>query len=163
MPIIPYRALKASDGRDYGLFDSDRTEEFRGGFMPRDRFSSSTAKQDLYLLDTKDVWVLNTVDLGEFNHSTYVEITPDEAEKWLRSYGYPEAADRHFSRPKGGRPRIGEKLTTRVPARTYNQIAELSEMYAEDMPETVRRLIDEALAHRETIGAPGSPQDRYDI
>jgi hypothetical protein len=41
----------------------------------------------------------------------------------------------------------------------HNEIADLAEMYAEPMPDTIRRLLVEALEHRRVIGAPGSRQE----
>jgi hypothetical protein len=148
-------AVIAYEGEPGGLFDSERAECFTGNFSPTDLHGSGTAKEDLYLTD-KGHWIKNRVVLIAPDTSVYVLITDDEAHAWLKEHDYPEAAKRYFERPRGGRPRIGEKLITTVPARVHNEIADLAEMYAEDMPDTVRRLIDEALAHRAAIGAPGS-------
>lgn len=154
MPIIAYGGVLD------GLFDSDEAERYTGSFCPDGDRSSGTSKEDMYLTKTGD-WIKNsvairTVDGRPEYTSTYTLATFEEAQEWLKDHDYPEAATRYFERPRGGRPKIGDKLITTVPARMHNEIAELAEMYAEDMPDTVRRLLTEALAHRETIGAPGS-------
>lgn len=161
MPIIAYTAI-ASDGSLHGeVFETDKAERFEGAFCPLADGSAGTSKEDLYLVDGRH-WIKNTVtlhgrkgDVAE-DSSTYIAISLTEAREWMERHNYPEAVRRYFVNTKGGRPPIGERLITTVPARTHNQIAVLSEMYGEDVPDTVRRLLDEALAHRETIGAPGS-------
>lgn len=154
MSIIAYGGVLS------GLFDSDEAERFTGSFCPDGDRDSGTSKEDLYLTN-KGEWIRNHVVIKSVNGlneytSTYTLATNEEAQDWLKEHDYPEAATRYFERPRGGRPKIGDKLITTVPARMHNEIAALSEMYDEDMPDTVRRLLTEALAHRETIGAPGS-------
>lgn len=142
-----------SDGMPFGgVFDSDSAESFEGNDPNPDGYVMA---EELFLTGS-DTWILNQVTAGSPDRSTYEVISPDTAREWLDKNHHPEAVKRYFERSKGGRPGIGERLVTRVPARTYNQIAALSEMYAEELPETVRRLLSEALSHRETIGAPGS-------
>lgn len=157
MAIVAYSGNHA-DGSPFGrLFDTEEAELFAGDFCPLPDGSSGTAKEDLYLARNGD-WVKNRVTLPSVGNdsSDYVRISPDEARSWLKNNNHPEAVKQYFERSKGGRPPIGDRLITTAPARMHNQIAVLSEMYAEDMPETVRRLLREALAHREEIGAPGS-------
>jgi hypothetical protein len=142
------------DGGTYhgGWFETDNAEKFQGKDPD---FDSRSMTEHLYLTADGD-WVLNEADGTD---STYTKLSADEAHAWLQENDHPEAAKRYFERPKGGRPKIGERLITTVPARMHNEIADLSEMYAEDMPETVRRLLGEALEHRRIIGAPGSRQE----
>lgn len=140
------------DGMTFGgLFDSDTAEVFEGNDPDPDGYAMG---EELFLSGA--AWILNRVTAGNPDRSTYELIEADEAREWLEENHHPEAVKRYFKNAKGGRPSIGERLVTRVPARTHNRIAALSELYAEDMPDTVRRLLDEALSHRETIGAPGS-------
>lgn len=141
------------DGSTFGgWFESDNAEKFEGNDQPE---GSYALPEELYLTDD-GFWILNQVVIANPDRSTYTLVDADEARQWLEENNHPEAVQRYFERPKGGRPRIGERLITTAPARMHNQIAALSEMYAEDMPDTVRRLLREALAHREAIGAPGS-------
>lgn len=136
-----------------GVFNSETAQSFVGNDPAPDGYASP---EELFLTDD-GWWILNrVVDTGDPVRSTYELIQPDEARAWLTENNHPEAVKRYFERPKGGRPSIGDRLITTVPARMHNQIAVLSEMYAEDTPDTVRRLLREALAHREEIGAPGS-------
>lgn len=153
MARISYTGTRP-DGLTFGgVFDSDAAEMFEGNDPDPDGYTST---EELFLTDD-GWWILNRViDTGDPIQSTYALIDADLARKWLIENGHPEAVKRYFERPKGGRPPIGERLNTSVPARMYNQIAALSEMYAEDLNDTVRRLLREALAHREEIGAPGS-------
>ncbi|MGW7100309.1 hypothetical protein [Streptomyces sp. NPDC054838] len=132
-----------------GWFETDDADMFEGKDPD---FDSRSMTEHLYLTADDD-WVLNEANGSD---STYTKLDADDARTWLQENKHPEALKRYFERPKGGRPAIGERLITTVPARTHNEIADLSEMYAEDMPETIRRLLSEALEHRRIIGAPGS-------
>lgn len=152
MARITYTGTHPDGSTFGGLFDSDDAEWFEGNDSDPDDY---TMQEELYLT-SDDRWILNRVVASDIDRSTYELITPERAREWLEENNYPEAVRRYFERPKGGRPRIGERLITRAPARMHNKIAVLAEMYGEDMPDTVRRLLDEALTHRETIGAPGS-------
>ncbi|MCX4799648.1 hypothetical protein OG497_37975 [Streptomyces sp. NBC_01242] len=142
------------DGGRYhgGWFETDSAEVFEG---KTPEFDSRSMTEYLYLTADGD-WFLNEAS-GE--DTTYTRLDADDAHTWLKDNNHPEAAKRYFERPKGGRPKIGERLITTAPARMHNEIAELAEMYAEDMPETIRRLLCEALEHRRIIGAPGSRQE----
>ncbi|WP_405749494.1 hypothetical protein OG232_04780 [Streptomyces sp. NBC_01411] len=147
------------------MFDPDTATRFRGNLPGDDH-----AWEDVYRTEDGS-WVKNRVVftnkiaikgrilLGKPDVSIYTAMTEEDARTWLTDNDYAEAVKRHFERPKGGRPSIGEKLITRVPARMHNEISDLAEMYDEDMPETVRRLLSEALGHRRIIGAPGSRQE----
>lgn len=153
MSYIPFRR---GEDEPEGLFDSDLAEYYPG-LEPERRDPDTYWEASLYLT-AEDQWVMNILAFGPENHHVafYTLVEAHIARLWLEANNYPEVVNRYFNRPKGGRPGIGDKLITRVSARMYNQIADLSELYAEDMPETVRRLLGEALSHRETIGAPGS-------
>ncbi|MEV7675012.1 hypothetical protein [Streptomyces sp. NPDC088752] len=149
-----YLSFVRSDGSK-GVFDTHLAVEFDGE-SPQSIEEEGFWEANLFLT-AEDHWVLNNVALGKNSKgSAYIQVDGDRARAWMERNGHTEAVTRYFERPKGGRPGVGEKLFARVPARTYNQIADLAELYAEDMSSTVRRLLHEALTHRETIGAPGS-------
>ncbi|MFH8483175.1 hypothetical protein [Streptomyces sp. NPDC018055] len=143
------------------LFDTECAEEFEGDTtLPGMRKPGTEWEVGMYL--TRDgAWVLNTLIVRKQDViNVFKEVEGDRAHAWLKQYHHLEAAERYFERPKGGRPKIGERLITTVPARVQHEIADLAEMYAEPMPDTVRRLLGEALEHRRIIGAPGSRQER---
>jgi hypothetical protein len=142
------------------LFDTEDAEEFEGEVtLPAMRKPGTAWEVGMYL--TRDgAWVLNTLIIRKEDFlNVYKEVEGDEANRWLKKHHHLEAAERYFERPKGGRPKIGERLITTAPARVHNEIADLAEMYAEPMPDTIRRLLVEALEHRRVIGAPGSRQE----
>lgn len=144
------------DGMTFGgLFETESAEKFEGNDQPEESYA---LPEELYLSED-GYWILNQVVVASPDRSTYTLVSADDARAWLEANDHKEAVQRYFERPKGGRPRIGERLITTVPARMHNEIADLAELYAEDMPETVRRLLREALEHRRTIGAPGSRKD----
>ncbi|MEU6362202.1 hypothetical protein [Streptomyces albidoflavus] len=141
------------------LFDTEDSEEFEGdATLPSMRKPGTEWEVGMYL--TRDgAWVLNVLMVRERDVvNMYREVDGAQAHQWLKRYQHLEAAERHFERPKGGRPKIGERLITTASARVHNEIAELAEMYAEPVPDTIRRLLMEALEHRRIIGAPGSRQ-----
>lgn len=147
MSIIMY-----TDGQRTKLFSTDQAGHFSGSFCPIGTTGGATSKEDLYLTNKGD-WIKNVVTLADKHTSTYAMISGDEAHAWLKKHGYTEAATRYFAHPKGGRPPIGDRLTTRVPARTHREIQEVAAQYGEDVPDAVRRLLEEALTHRRTISA----------
>ncbi|MGW1436952.1 hypothetical protein ACWD7M_17080 [Streptomyces griseus] len=136
-----------------GWFETDDAEVFEG---KPPAYDSGTMTEYLYLTAETD-WMLNE---ARDSNSTYTRLDADDAHAWLKDNDHPEAAERYFERPKGGRPKIGERLITTATARMHNEIVDLSEMYAESLPETIRRLLGEALEHRRIIGAPGSRQEQ---
>jgi hypothetical protein len=152
MAYIEYTSTHPDGMQFGGIFNSENAIPFEGNDSDDGTYA---LPETLYLHDS-DVWILNRVIIGNPDRSTYTLVDADEARRWLEENNHPETVKRYFERPKGGRPRIGERLITTAPARMREQIAALSESYAEDMPDTVRRLLREALAHREAIGAPGS-------
>lgn len=154
MARITYTGTHPDGSTFGGWFESDTAEKFEGNER-QEAGCSYALPEELYL--TEDgLWILNRFVVANPDRSTYIWMPDQEAHAWLKDNNYPEVAKKYFERPKGGRPAIGDRLITTAPARMRNQIAALSEMYAEDMPDTVRRLLREALAHREAIGAPGS-------
>ncbi|MFE0472385.1 hypothetical protein ACFW2V_12295 [Streptomyces sp. NPDC058947] len=152
MARIAYTGTHPDGSTFGGWFESDTAERFEGNEQPEDSYA---LPEELYLTEDGS-WILNQFVVANPDRSTYTLVSDQEAHTWLKENDYPEAAKKYFERPKGGRPQIGERLITTAPARMHNQIAALSEMYAEDMSNTVRRLLREALAHREAIGMPGS-------
>lgn len=155
LAYIAYNAT-APDGTPEGrLFDPQEAELFPGN----DPDDGELVWEHLYLTE-KGVWIKNTIRFGSPDTSSFDAVPPEVAHAWLKDNNHQEAAERYFERPKGGRPKIGERLITTAPARMHNEIAELAEMYAEEMPDTIRRLLGEALEHRRIIGAPGSRQER---
>jgi hypothetical protein len=150
---------KHADGMEFGgLFETGNAEKFEGNESDYSNEYDYSLPDELYL--TEDgAWILNQVVVGSPDRSTYTLLSADEARAWLEGNNHPEAVTRYFERPKGGRPKIGDRLITTAPARVHNEIADLAEMYAEPMPDTIRRLLIEALEHRRIIGAPGSRQD----
>jgi hypothetical protein len=145
---------KNEDGSEFGgLFESDMAERFEGNESDTGDEYDYSLPEELYLTDAGS-WILNQATVANPDRNTYTALSPDEARAWLEANNHPEAAKRYF-RPRGGRPNIGERLITTAPARMIAQIADLAEEYDEDIPDTVRRLLREALTHRETIGILG--------
>jgi hypothetical protein len=160
---IAYTSLDSDGPINSRVFDTDQAEEFEGDDpAPRLRVEGTAWNVGMYLT-REGRWVVSTLLIRSAEKggsgTVYMEVDGDRAHEFLKKYHHLEAAQRYFERPKGGRPKIGDRLITTVPARMHNEIADLAEMYAEDMPETVRRLLGEALEHRRIIGAPGSRPD----
>ncbi|MFE6000387.1 hypothetical protein ACFQ6C_26560 [Streptomyces sp. NPDC056454] len=153
MARVPFSTVYLGGNHHGGWFETDNAEVFEG---KDPAYDSGSMTEYLYLTADGD-WLLNE---ATGSNTIYTKQEADDAHEWLKDNNHPEAAKRYFERPKGGRPKIGDRLITTVPARMHNEIADLSEMYAEDMPETVRRLLGEALEHRRIIGAPGSRQEQ---
>lgn len=169
--LIAYTSLASDDEQPINsrVFDTEQAEEFEGDNpAPRLRVAGTAWEVGLYRIregrwtshPRKERWVMaklliRTAEEGG-SGTVYMEVEGDRAHRFLKKYHHVEAAERYFERPKGGRPKIGERLITTVPARMHNDIADIAEMYAETMPDTVRRLLEEALEHRRVIGAPGS-------
>jgi hypothetical protein len=159
MARIAYTGTDDSGMTIGGMFESDTAEKFDGNESNYADEHDYSLPEELYLTDSGS-WILNQAVVASPDRSTYTRLSADEARAWLEANNHPEAVTRYFERPKGGRPKIGERVITTIPARLHNEIVDLSEMYAEDFPETLRRLLGEAIEHRRIIGAPGSRQEQ---
>lgn len=127
MAWISYSPQPDSDD-EVGIFDTDDAESF---------LSTKNPWQVLYL-STEGAWILNVVDKGR---SVYQQVNAAQAKRWLEAHGEPETASKHFPQPRGGRPRKGLKVETRLPEKDVNYISTLMAAWGEDQPEVVRRLV----------------------
>lgn len=159
MALIGYLFTDRHGDQVDRLFESDEAEMYEGERVDDD-WERLYLVEPEFAVEASQIWILNKISFEGPEVSDYLVISAEEAHAWLKANDYREAAERYFERPKGGRPKIGERLITTAPARMHNEIADLAEMYAEPMPDAIRRLLTEALEHRRIIGAPGSREGR---
>lgn len=159
MALIEYSSTDQHGDQVDRLFESDEAEMYEGERLDDD-WERLYRVEPEWSFETGQFWVLNKISFELPEVSTYTAIAPEEAHAWLKANDYKEAAERYFERPRGGRPKIGERLITTAPVRVHNEIAELAKTYEEEVPDTIRRLLLEALEYRRIINAPDSRSGR---
>ncbi|MER6605771.1 hypothetical protein ABT282_07600 [Streptomyces sp. NPDC000927] len=144
----PHTKLDPSGNTLHGIFHSDLpgVEHFEGLGQGDD--NPIYGVNDLWRSDTGQ-WIWGTTNTGNDSQYAYVGIEPEVARDWLEKNEHPEAVDRYFNKPRGGRPRKGEKAQVRIPQALLDRIDTDAERNNLDRSDMLAQLI--ALAYSADI------------